>query len=79
MILESKGKTAQRIETQARVVLEQTNDGYVIPSVHLTTQASVPGLEAAEFAALASQAEKHCPVSRLFRAEVTLDAKLLPN
>ena len=79
MMLERLGKAALQIETIAEVTLEQTDDGYVIPSVHLETRARVPDLDESTFVDIAAQAKIHCPVSRLFRAEITLDAKLLQN
>jgi lipoyl-dependent peroxiredoxin len=77
MMLERIGKVPLQIETAAEVTLEQTDDGYVIPAVHLKTRARVAELDESTFADLAAQAKIHCPVSRLFRAEITLDAKLL--
>jgi lipoyl-dependent peroxiredoxin len=77
MMLERIGKVPLQIETSAEVTLEETDDGYVIPSVHLRTRASVPELDDSAFVAVAMQTKIHCPVSRLFRAEITLDAKLL--
>jgi osmotically inducible protein OsmC len=77
MMLERIGKVPLQIETAAEVTLEETGDGYVIPSVHLRTRASVPELDESTFADVALQAKIHCPVSRLLRAEITLDAKLL--
>ena len=76
MMLERIGKVALQIETQAEVTLEDGADGYVIPAVHLKARANVPGLDEAAFADAATQAKIHCPVSRLFRAEITLDATL---
>ena len=76
MMLERIGKVALQIETQAEVTLEDGADGYVIPAVHLKTRANVPELDEGAFADAATQAKIHCPVSRLFRAEITLDAQL---
>ena len=39
-------------------------------------RASVPGLDEATFRRLAETAEKNCPVSRVLRAEITLEATL---
>ena len=36
----------------------------------------VPGLDQEQFAAYAEEAKAGCPVSRLFNAEITMDAKL---
>jgi lipoyl-dependent peroxiredoxin len=77
MLLEQMGKAATHIDTKAVVTLEQTSDGFVIPSVQLTLQAKIPDIEEAKFLEIASRAKINCPVSKLFRAEVTLDATLV--
>jgi lipoyl-dependent peroxiredoxin len=43
----------------------------------LTLRAKVPGVNDATFAELARDAERNCPVSKLLKAEITLDAKLI--
>jgi osmotically inducible protein OsmC len=43
----------------------------------LTLRAKVPNLDQATFARMAGEAEKNCPVSKLLKAEITLDAKLV--
>jgi len=43
----------------------------------LTLRASVPNLNQGTFARLAQDAEQNCPVSRVLRAEITLDGKLV--
>ena len=43
----------------------------------LTLRASVPNLDQDTFDRLAQDAEQNCPVSRVLRAEITLDAKLV--
>ena len=40
------------------------------------TRARVPGIDAAKFAELASNAKANCPISRLLNASITLDAAL---
>jgi osmotically inducible protein OsmC len=40
-------------------------------------RARVPNLDEAEFARIAGAAEKNCPVSKVLKAEITLDAKLI--
>jgi lipoyl-dependent peroxiredoxin len=39
----------------------------------------VPGISADQFAQIAADAKANCPVSRLLRAEITLNAKLEPG
>lgn len=75
--LEDAGLTAERMETTAVVTLEKDDGGFSIPRIHLTLEASVPGADDARFQELAAGAKENCPVSKLFKAEITLDAKLV--
>jgi osmotically inducible protein OsmC len=52
-------------------------DGYAITAVHLTLRANVPGATAAQFAELAGKAKAGCPVSKVLKADITLDAALV--
>ena len=70
------GLTADSINTTASVRLEKTDAGFSITKVHLDVTARVPGADAAAFETAANNAKAGCPVSRLFNAEITLDAKL---
>ena len=66
------------IETTAVVTLETTEDGPTVTKIHLTSKASVPGIEEKAFHDLATKAKEGCPISRLLKAaEITLDAKLV--
>ena len=56
--------------------LEKLPDGFGIPKIELVTDANVPGIDEAKFQELAETAKKNCPVSKLFKAEITLQAKL---
>lgn len=76
LVLEKAGFKADNIDTQATVTLAQDGEGFSIPNVVLTLVASIDGIEESQFAELAHVAERNCPVSKLFRAEVSLDAKL---
>jgi osmotically inducible protein OsmC len=59
------------------VALEKTAEGFRIPSIKLTTVASVPGLSDGSFQEIAEQAKKNCPVSKVLAgAEITLKATL---
>jgi lipoyl-dependent peroxiredoxin len=59
------------------VSLEPDGQGFTITKSALTLTASVPGLDEATFKQMAEGAEKNCPVSKLMKAEITLDAKLV--
>jgi osmotically inducible protein OsmC len=75
--LNAAGFTADAIDTEAAVTMEKVNDNWTITAIHLTTRAHVPTIEAAKFSEIASGAKANCPVSRLFNATITLDAKLV--
>jgi lipoyl-dependent peroxiredoxin len=70
------GMTAQRLETTATVSLDKVGDGFAIPAVHLSLVASIPGANQQAFEAAVQKAKEGCPVSKLLRAEITLDARL---
>jgi osmotically inducible protein OsmC len=58
------------------VTLEQKPDGFAITAVHLTLDAKVPGASQSDFDQAVQAAKTGCPVSKLFRADITLDATL---
>lgn len=74
--LTSAGLTAESIETTATVTLEKTEAGFTITGVHLDVTARVPGADQQAFETAAQNAKAGCPVSRLFNAPITMDAKL---
>lgn len=78
LILGEAKLTAEQMNTSARVTLEQVEGGYSISAVHLTLTAKVPGATQAAFESLASKAKAGCPVSKVLKAEITLDATLIP-
>ena len=75
-LLEKAGHPAEKLETKAVVRLEKDATGFVISSVKLTLTGKVPGADAATFERIANEAKTTCPVSRLLKANVTLEAKL---
>lgn len=76
LILGEAKLTAERMDTAAKVALEQVEGGYAITSVHLTLKAKIPGADPATFEQLAAKAKAGCPVSKLLKAEITLEASL---
>lgn len=76
LILGQANLKAERMETTAEVTLEQVEGGFAISSSHLTLTAKIPGADDANFQKLAAAAKAGCPVSKLLKAEITLDAKL---
>ncbi len=70
------GFVPKRLATQAVVSLEQVNGQWTINHVQLNTEAWVPGITVTQFQNIAADAKANCPVSRLFKAEIALSAKL---
>ena len=77
MILGEAGFTAEQMDTKSEITLEKQDDGFAITRAHLTLKAKIPGIDNAKFQELAAKAEKGCPVSKLLKAEISLDASLL--
>ncbi|MEE4104748.1 OsmC family protein [Pseudomonas viridiflava] len=77
MILGNAGLTAESIETQAEVSLDQVEGGFEISAVKLILKAKVPGATQQQFDELTKQAKEGCPVSKVLNANITLDATLL--
>lgn len=70
------GFIAKELRTQATVLMEQEEGSWSIHAVHLELRAHIPGIVIQTFEEIAANAKKHCPISRLLNAKITLDAKL---
>jgi osmotically inducible protein OsmC len=68
--------TPESVRTTARFTFEKTTEGFTVTRILLDTVARVPGASAAAFDQAAKAAKAGCPVSRLLKAEITLNAKL---
>jgi lipoyl-dependent peroxiredoxin len=77
LILGEAGLKADQMDTNAKVSLEQVEGGFAITAVHLTLKAKIPGTDQAKFIELANKAKAGCPVSKVLKANVTLDATLV--
>jgi len=76
LMLGEAGLKPEQIETHAAVTLEETGSGFEITGSHLDVVAKIPGADLAKFEELANKAKAGCPVSRLMKANITMDAKL---
>ena len=74
--LTGAGLVPQSIETSATVTLLKTDAGFTVTAVHLEVSARVPGATEEAFKNAASAAKTGCPISRLLKAEITMNAKL---
>ena len=59
------------------MTLDKQDDGFAITAVHLVLKAKVPGATQQQFDELTTKAKEGCPVSKVLKAEITLDATLL--
>ena len=71
------GLTAESIRTTAAVRLEKTDSGFAITSVHLDVTAKVPGADQQAFETAANNAKAGCPISKLLKAEISMNATLV--
>jgi osmotically inducible protein OsmC len=71
--------TPQSLRTTAAVTLEKLEAGWTISKIHLDVAAKIPGISASAFESAAASAKANCPVSRLFKAEITMEARLEPT
>lgn len=74
--LEKAGMNPVSVATTANVNFEKTDAGFTITAIHLETTAKVPGASQEAFNTAANNAKNGCPISRVLKAEITLDAKL---
>jgi osmotically inducible protein OsmC len=75
--LQAAGYTPTELSTEAAVTLEPEGQGFRISRSALTLRAKVPNLNEATFAQMATDAEKTCPVSKVLKADIALDAELV--
>ena len=69
------GMVAKQLDTTATITLENVG-GFTITKSHIDLIADIPGADKAKFEAAVHAAEKGCPVSKLFKAEISVSAKL---
>lgn len=77
MILGEAGFTADEMNTTAQVTLEQDTGGFSITTIALTLRAKIPNIDDAKFQEITAKAKAGCPVSKVLKANITLDAKLV--
>ena len=68
--------TAESINTAATLTMEKLDSGWTITAVHLDVTARVPNADAAAFQKAADNAKSGCPVSKVLKANITMNAKL---
>ena len=75
--LSQAGLTAESIDTECSISLEKQPDGFAITESHLDLTARVPGATQEAFDNAVQAAKTGCPVSKLYKTNITLTAKLV--
>jgi osmotically inducible protein OsmC len=74
--LEKMNLKAETIDAKSVVTLERAGDSWGIPRIKLDVTASVPGATFEQVEQAAQTAKANCPISKLLRAEITLNFNL---
>ncbi|HYP16578.1 MAG TPA: OsmC family protein [Opitutus sp.] len=76
-MLGEAGFKPERLEATAEVSLDQVPPaGWTVTASRLKLTAKIPGIDQAKFDELTAKAKAGCPISRLLKAEISLEAKL---
>ena len=73
----SAGFTPDSLETTATITLDVSGAAPTITQSALVLKAKIPGITDEKFQEFAKGAEQGCPISRVLKAEITLDASLV--
>ena len=76
LMLTEAGFTPDKLETKSNVTLEKVGDGFEITAIQLHLMGKVPGINQAQFLEFANKAKVGCPVSKVLKAPMTLEARL---
>lgn len=71
--LEKAGLKPTKVETRAACTVEKVGEGFKITRMQLVVRATVPGIEAAKFQAIAEATKEGCPVSQALKGNVQID------
>lgn len=74
-VLGAAGFTADSLEATATVELDPAKGE--VTSSNIVLKAKVPGIDAAKFQECAKEAKENCPISKLLKAEIGLEAELV--
>jgi len=69
------GLKPESIKTEASLTFE-LGDKPTITKIHLDVTARIPGADPSKFETAAQNAKAGCPVSRVLKADITMNAKL---
>jgi osmotically inducible protein OsmC len=75
--LAQAGLTAETLETTCAISLEKQPDGWAVTESHLELTAKVPGASQEAFDKAVQAAKSGCPVSKLYKTNITLSSHLV--
>lgn len=70
------GMVPNALDATATITLDKVGEGFSITKSHIDLVADIPGANKDKFNAAVKAAETGCPVSKLFKAEISVSAKL---
>lgn len=70
------GLTAESLKTECTITFEKLPDGFTITESHLELTAKVPAASEEAFDKAVQNAKTGCPVSKLYKTNITLNYKL---
>jgi osmotically inducible protein OsmC len=76
LILGQAGLKPDSLETTCTISLEKEGEGFTITESHLKLTGKVPGASQEAFDKAVQQAKSGCPVSKLYKTNITLEATL---
>ncbi|OLF72770.1 osmotically inducible protein OsmC [Pseudoalteromonas haloplanktis] len=76
LALGEAGFTAESINTEATVSLDEVDDGFAVSEIELVVNAKITDISNEQFQALCEDTKKGCPISKLLNTSIKLTATL---
>lgn len=71
------GMKAESIDTKCTVTFEKVGEAFTVTRSHLDVTVKIVGGSAEAFKKAAETAKANCPISRLLKAEISMEARLV--
>lgn len=71
------GITARSIDTEAQVTLVKDGEGFTVTKSHLIVSVDAQGTDEKKVREAADSAKTNCPISKLLKAEISMDFKMV--
>ncbi|MEQ9904980.1 OsmC family protein [Pectobacterium aroidearum] len=76
LMLGEEGHKPESIDTTADVSLDKVDGGFAITKIALHSKVKLAGIDDAMFDSIIQKAKAGCPVSKVLKADITLDYQL---